>query len=61
LDFFKLYIQPHIELRNWDKWYDGDSCEEFIRQLDLSRRNFNSGYKGKLGLQNHYAFTKAND
>jgi hypothetical protein len=48
-------------LRNWDKWYDGDSCEEFIRQLDLSRRNFNSGYKGKLGLQNHYAFTKAND
>lgn len=61
VDFFKLYIQPHIELRNWDKWYDGDSCEEFIRQLDLSRRNFNSGYKEKLGLQNHYAFTKAND
>ena len=60
-DFFKLYLQPHIELRNWDKWYDGDSCEEFIRQLKLSRNNFNSGYKNKLSLENHYQFTKAND
>ena len=60
-DFFKLYLQPHIELRNWNKWYDGDSCEEFIRQLDLSRNNFNSGYKNKLKLNNHFKFTKAND
>lgn len=61
INFFRLYIQPHIELRNWDGWYDGDSCEEFLRQLNLSRNNFNSGYKQKLGLENHYQFTKASD
>lgn len=61
LSFFKLFIQPHIELRNWDQWYDGDSCEEFIRQLDLSRKNFRAGYKNKLNLENHYQFTKASD
>lgn len=61
VSFFKLYIQPHIELRNWDNWYDGDSCEEFLRQLSLSRKNFRAGYKDELGLENHYQFTKAND
>lgn len=60
-DFFKLWIQPHIELRNWDKWYDGDDCEEFIRQLNFGRQYFNSGYKNKLSLENHYQFTKASD
>ena len=62
INFFNLNLFGFVNLVNWDNYFsDIEDCEEFLRRLTLSRKNFKGNNKNKLSLGSHYRITKASD
>lgn len=62
MEFYWIQISDNIELRNWDNfWKKIEDKEEFIKRLDICRKNFNKGNKGILSLKNNYKYTLAKE
>lgn len=61
INFFNLKLFDWIEFVNWDNFFETDDCKEFVRQLDLCRKNFKGQNKKELSLKSHYRITKAAD